>query len=61
MWRSYFTEKKWLLWSLGWSFSYYSAFRTQTYIDVIFNNGTKDFMTFYKQLEKENYPSFMMR
>ena len=60
MWRSFFTEKKWLLWSWG-GFSFIIlSLLAQTYIDVKLMSGTKDFTIFFKKHQKENYQNFMM-
>ena len=59
MWRSYFTEKKWLIWSWG-GFSFIIlSLLAQTYIDVKINEWYKGFYDF-KRLQRENYLSSMM-
>ena len=49
MWRSYFTEKKWLLWSWGGSVFIILSLLAQTYIDVKINEWYKGF---YDLLQK---------
>ena len=43
MWRSYFTEKKWLLWSWGGVVFIILSLLAQTYIDVKINEWYKGF------------------
>ena len=49
MWRSYFTEKKWLLWSWGGFAFIILSLLAQTYIDVKINEWYKGF---YDLLQK---------
>jgi peptide/bleomycin uptake transporter len=49
MWRSFFTEKKWLLWSWGGFFFIILSLLAQTYIDVKINEWYKGF---YDLLQK---------
>ena len=49
MWRSYFTEKKWLLWSWGGFTFIILSLLAQTYIDVKINEWYKGF---YDLLQK---------
>ena len=60
MWRSYFTESKWLLWSWGGFAFIILSLLAQTYIDVKINEWYKGFMIFYKRPLRENYQNFMM-
>ena len=60
MWRSFFTEKKWLLWSWGGFTFIILSLLAQTYIDVKINEWYKDFTIFYKKHLKENFLNFMM-
>ena len=43
MWRSFFTDKKWLLWSWGGSIFIIISLFSQTYIDVKINEWYKEF------------------
>ena len=49
MWRSFFTEKKWLLWSWGGSLFIILSLFSQTWIDVKINEWYKGF---YDLLQK---------
>ena len=49
MWRSYFTEKKWLLWSWGGVVFIILSLLAQTYIDVKINEW---FGVFYDMIQK---------
>ena len=49
MWRSFFTEKKWLLWSWGGAFFIFLSLLSQTWIDVKINEWYKGF---YDLLQK---------
>jgi peptide/bleomycin uptake transporter len=60
MWRSFFTERKWLLWSWGGALFIILSLFSQTWIDVKINEWYKGFTIFYKKLLKENYQNFMM-
>ena len=43
MWRSFFKDKKWYLWSYGGGFFHNLSLVLQTYLDVLFNSWYKDF------------------
>ena len=60
MWRSFFTEKKWLLWSWGGFAFIILSLLAQTYIDVKINEWYKGFYDLLQELLKENYQNFMM-
>ena len=49
MWRSFFTEKKWMLWSWGGAFFIFLSLLAQTWIDVQINQWYKGF---YDLLQK---------
>ena len=49
MWRSFFTEKRWLLWSWGGAFFIFLSLLSQTWIDVKINEWYKGF---YDLLQK---------
>ena len=54
MWRSFFTEKKWLLWSWGGFIFIIFSLLAQTYIDVKINEWYKGFYDlFQKATERE--------
>ena len=60
MWRSYFTERKWLLWSWGGFAFIILSLLAQTYIDVKINEWYKGFYDLLQMLQKENYLNFTM-
>ena len=60
MWRSFFTEKKWLLWSWGGAFFIFLSLLSQTWIDVKINEWYRFLRPLPKSNPKEIYPSFMM-
>jgi peptide/bleomycin uptake transporter len=53
MWRSYFTEKKWLLWSWGGVVFIILSLLAQTYIDVKINEWYKGFLRFIARRTKK--------
>ena len=52
MWRSFFTEKKWLLWSWGGFAFIILSLLAQTYIDVKINEWYKGFYDLLQNAEK---------
>ena len=58
MWRSFFTEKKWLIWSWGGFAFIILSLLQQTYIDVKINECTK-FLRFSKEAPERELSSFM--
>ena len=58
MWRSYFKDKKWYLWSYGGGFFIILLLVSQTYLDVLFNSWYKDFYDILQTAEKEISQNF---
>ena len=60
MWRSFFTDKKWLLWSWGGFAFIILSLLAQTYIDVKINEWYKGFLRpSTKKPQNVNYQNFM--
>ena len=58
MWRSYFTEKKWLLWSWGGVVFIILSLLAQTYIDVKINEWYKGFYDLLQKPEENTLDDF---
>ena len=58
MWRSYFTEKKWLLWSWGGVVFIILSLLAQTYIDVKINEWYKGFYDLLQDAPKRELSEF---
>ena len=58
MWRSYFKDKKWYLWSYGGGFFIILLLVSQTYLDVLFNSWYKDFYDILQTAEKRDISEF---
>ncbi len=58
MWRSYFKDKKWYLWSYGGGSFIILLLVSQTYLDVLFNSWYKDFYDILQTAEKRNISEF---
>ena len=60
MWRSFFTDRKWLVWSWGGAFFIFLSLLSQTWIDVQINEWYKGFYDLLqKATEKGALKSFM--
>jgi peptide/bleomycin uptake transporter len=58
MWRSYFTDKKWLLWSWGGSVFIIFSLLAQTFIDVKINEWYKGFYDLLQEAPKRELSEF---
>ena len=58
MWRSFFKDKKWHLWSYGGGFFIISLLVLQTYLDVLFNSWYKDFYDILQTAEDRDISEF---
>ena len=58
MWRSFFTEKKWLLWSWGGFAFIILSLLAQTYIDVKINEWYKGFYDLLQEAPKRELSEF---
>ena len=58
MWRSFFTDRKWLLWSWGGSLFIILSLFSQTYIDVMINQWYKGFYDLLQEAPKREISEF---
>ena len=58
MWRSFFTDKKWLLWSWGGSLFIILSLFSQTWIDVMINQWYKGFYDLLQEAPKREISEF---
>ena len=58
MWRSYFTERKWSLWSMGWICFYYSITFFKLISMLKLMNGMEVFMTLLQKPPERELSEF---
>ena len=58
MWRSFFTEKKWMLWSWGGAFFIFLSLLAQTWIDVQINEWYKGFYDLLQKATERDISEF---
>jgi len=58
MWRSFFTDKKWLIWSWGGSLFIILSLFSQTWIDVMINQWYKGFYDLLQEAPKREISEF---
>jgi len=58
MWRSFFTERKWLLWSWGGSLFIILSLFSQTWIDVKINQWYKGFYDLLQKAPERDISEF---
>ena len=60
MWRSFFTERKWLLWSWGGFGFIILSLLAQTYIDVKINEWYKGFYDLLQKAPERDIKEFLL-
>ena len=58
MWRSFFTERRWLLWSWGGAFFIFLSLLSQTWIDVKINEWYKGFYDLLQKATERDISEF---